>query len=52
MRIDGFEVTFTSFPKGRTYTPPKGDVCALRGNEKATQFSERMQTAKKYGFFK
>ena len=45
-RIDGFEVTFTSFPEGRTYTPPKGDVCALRGNEKATQFSERMQTAK------
>ena len=33
-------------PEGRTYTPPKGDVCALRGNEKATQFSERMQTAK------
>ena len=27
MRIDGFEVTFTSFPEGRTYTPPKG--CAL-----------------------
>ena len=46
MRIDGFEVTFTSFPEGRTYTPPKGDVCALRGNEKATQFNERTQMAK------
>lgn len=41
MRIDGFEVTFTSFPEGRTYTPPKGDVCALRGNEKAKIFAEQ-----------
>ena len=41
MRIDGFEVTFTSFPEGRTYTPPKGDVCALRGNEKAKIFAKR-----------
>ena len=46
MRINGFKVTFTSFPEGRTYTPPKGDVCALRGNEKATQFNERTQMAK------
>jgi hypothetical protein len=35
MRINGFKVTFTYFPEGRTYTPPKGDVCALRGKEKS-----------------
>lgn len=52
MRINGFKVTFTSFPEGRL--SPKGalihplkGMCALsEGNEKATQFNERTQMAK------